>query len=174
MNKKGMGIQQVFIFMVAAITFSFIIIFGYSAITDFLEKGETVEFFQFKNDIESSVKKIYSEYGAVRIQEFRVPSDYQQICLVDLDYLATAAEIESLCIKDPIACDVWQSAQPVDGSTQDSGYDSVDANVFLKPSAPVVLKVFKLEISDGYLCKNIENGRFTLRMEGRGSRTLVS
>ena len=53
-----MGIGQVFVFITAAITFAFILIFGYSAVSDFLEKGETVEFYQFKNTIESSVKAL--------------------------------------------------------------------------------------------------------------------
>mgnify|MGYP005629217997 FL=1 len=48
-GKKGMGIGQVFAFIVAGLTFAFVLIFGYGAIADFLDKGETVEFLQFKN-----------------------------------------------------------------------------------------------------------------------------
>lgn len=175
MNKKGMAIGQVFIFMVAAITFAFILIFGFQAITGFLEKGETVEFFQFKTDIENSVKRIYSEYGAVRNQEFSLPMDYEQICFVDLDHVPTPDELDGLCTKDQIACDVWESVLPPLGE----GYESADQNVFLKPRSPVAIKVFQLEISspetnNGYLCKDIEKGKFTLRLEGRGSSTLIS
>jgi len=44
MNKKGLAIGQVFIFIVAAITFALIMIFGYKAISGFISSGEEVEF----------------------------------------------------------------------------------------------------------------------------------
>lgn len=163
-GKKAMGIQQVFVFIVSAIVLAMIIIFGYSAITDFLEKGEQVEFFQFKSSLESSISKIYSEYGAVRQQDYSLPMRYEQICFVDLD-----AEYDSaLCDFNAVACDVWETAYD-----SQMGYDGVDENVFLKPSAEVAIKVRKLEIDGGFLCLPIEGGSFSLRLEGRGSKALV-
>ena len=163
-NKKGMGIGQVFVFITAAITFAFILIFGYSAVNDFLDKGETVEFYQFKNSVESSVKKIFSEYGAVRHETFRVPVVHKQVCFVDLD---TAYNVE-LCSLDPLACDVWETA-----FDSGQGYDGADQNVFLQPPGDAAIKVFKLEIENGFLCIPIEGGSFELRLEGKGSRTKI-
>lgn len=165
LNKKGMGVQQVFVFMVAAITFAFIMIFGYSAIGDFLEKGETVEFYQFKSELENSIQRIYSEYGSVRQEDYRLPGEYSQICFVDLD----SDYNEELCEYDAIACDVWETAY-----NSGNGYDGADENVFLKPSAPVAMKVFKVSIDGGFYCINIDSGSFTLRLEGLGSRTKLS
>ncbi len=170
-GKKGMGIGQVFVFITAAITFAFILIFGYSAVTDFLDKGETVEFYQFKNTIEASVKKIFSEYGAVRHETFRVPVTHEQVCFIDLD----SDYNEELCSFNVVACDVWQTAQSSDLLEEDRGYSAADQNVFLFPAGPAAIKVFKLDLGDsGFLCLDIEGGSFEARLEGKGSRTKIS
>jgi hypothetical protein len=174
-GKKGMGIGQVFVFITAAITFAFILIFGYSAVSDFLEKGERVEFYQFKNAIEADVKKIFSEYGAVRHQTFRVPAQHEQICFVDLDHEPGEVQLQALCEKDSIACDVWDTAHSVDVLDADPGYAAADQNVFLTPPGPAGIKVFKLEIDpDGFLCIDIDAGSFEIRLEGKGSKTKIS
>jgi hypothetical protein len=180
-NKKGLSIGTVFIFMIAAITFGVIMIFGYKAISDFLEKGEKVEFYQFKTDLERSVKGIYTEYGSVRVQTFYLPSRYERICFVDLD-----TEPNLILEQDnPIAYDVWDTAFN-EASMGTSVYDKADQNVFLEPLPPIdspTIKVYKIEpfeikdgeeINSGYLCFDIVRGKFKLRMEGMGDRTKIS
>lgn len=180
-DKKGIAIGQVFIFMVAAITFALIMIFGYKTISTFLSKGETVEFAQFKNDIEQSVKKIYTEYGAIRIEEYSLPPRYEQICFVDLNYKALPEEVKRLCSKDALACDVWEEAQNHLQSEADA-YEMIDENVFLRPQAPVKIKLFSFTIADendpslkkGFLCEEIRGGIFSLYLEGKGDHTEIS
>jgi len=178
-GKKGMGIGQVFIFIIAAITFALIMIFGFQTISSFISSGEQVEFIQFKTDLENSIKKIYTEYGAVRIETFSA-SKFDQICFVDMDYQPTAGdeEMEQLCAKDALACDVWEDAQEA-MVNEKSGYGSVDQNVFLKPSSQSI-KVYKISIGEneegtkGFLCKTIRGGTFSLMLEGKGSKTQIS
>lgn len=165
-NKKGEGIGQVFVFIVAGLTFAFVMIFGYKAIADFLEKGETVEFLQFKNEIESDIKQIASEYGSVRQTTFYLPARYDEVCFVDLD--ATYDPESSLCDRNVIACDVWETA------SEEGGYEAADENVFFDPAAPVAIKVYKVEMDEDYLCVPVSGGQFTLRLEGLGSRTKLS
>ena len=43
-DKKGIGVGQVFVFIVAALSFALILIFGYKAISGFLKSGEDVAF----------------------------------------------------------------------------------------------------------------------------------
>ncbi|MAG60986.1 hypothetical protein CL619_04320 [archaeon] len=165
-DKKGQGIGQVFVFIVAGLTFAFVMIFGYKAIADFLEKGETVEFLQFKNEIESDIKQIASEYGAVRQTTFYLPARYEEVCFIDLD-----AEYDSsseLCQKNIIACDVWETA------FEEGGYTAADENVFLEPTAPVSIKVYNIELDEDYFCATVSGGQFTLRLEGLGSKTYLS
>ena len=159
-----MGIGQVFIFIVSAITFALIMIFGYQSISQFIESGEDVAFVQFKTGLENDIKKIYTEFGSVRISEFNLPSEYEQICFVNMD---AESDLE-LCNKDQVACSVWEDSE---------GYSTVEENVFLRPVAPVKLKVYEIEIDNegkNYLCLPITNGAFDLYMEGRGDHTLLA
>lgn len=171
-GKKGIGVGQVFIFIVAAITFALILIFGYKAITGFLKSGEDVAFVQFKTGLESSIKKIYTEFGSVRVERYSTPLTYSQICFVDLD-----AEFDkSLCDLDQHACTVWELSQnPPSGVTR---HDFAEQNVFLTPPAPVPIKVYRISIEDkngkNFLCVPIKQGAFNIVMEGRGDKTLLS
>jgi hypothetical protein len=167
MNNKGMGIGQVFIFIISAITFALIMIFGYQSISQFIESGEEVAFVQFKTGLENDVKKIYTEFGSTRISEYNLPSEYEQICFINMDEEYNSATDSELCDKDPIACSIWQDSE---------GYNSTEENVFLRPAAPVPIKIYEIEIDSGeknFLCLPITNGGFTLYMEGRGDHTLL-
>ncbi len=174
-GKRAIAIGQVFIFIVTAITFALIMIFGYQAITDFLRKGEQVQFYQFTQDLETSFQRIYSEYGAVRIEQFFVPGDYNQICLVDMD--DHLSDVNALCAHDPIACEVWQEARVGRAGREGGvvkGSLAVDENVFLSPPAPVKLKVPRLTADNGFVCLPILDGEFELRLEGQGDKAHIS
>ena len=95
-GKKAMGVGQVFIFIVAAITFALIMIFGYKAISGFVSTGEDVAFVQFKTDLENSVRKIYTEYGAVRIESFSVDEIISPVIWYLLSSLLACNETESV------------------------------------------------------------------------------
>ncbi len=178
MNKKAQGIGQVFIFIVAALVFILVMVFGYRTISDFLHKGEQVEFVQFKTSLESSIKRIYTEFGSVRITEYHPPVAFSKICFVDLDTEPTDAEFQALCGEDQVACEVWKEAWRRDDK---KGYEAVDENVFIQPvqEGGVQIKVYKIRIGDeeeqrGFLCEGIINGFFSLRLEGKGDHTEIS
>ena len=164
-NKKGMGVGQVFLFIIAAITFSLIMIFGYKAITGFIDSGEKVAFVQFKTDLESSIKRIYTEFGSVRIREYRLPLKYEQICFVNLDAQANS----DLLAINPEAYSVWKRA-----NDDRRGYEEENINVFLIPPSDVPIKVFRIRMENDFLCPPIFNGRFSLLLEGRGDHTRLS
>ena len=169
MDKKGLGVGQVFIFIVAALTFALILIFGYRAIAGFLKSGEDVAFVQFKTGLENSVKKIYTEFGSVRVERYITPTLYSQICFVDLNQVYDP----DLCNFDQVACSVWKQS-----SDSGKGYEGADENVFLTPPAPVKMKVYKISIEEkngkNFLCIPIKQGVFGVVMEGRGDKTLLS
>lgn len=172
-SKKAMGISQVFVFIIAAVTFGLIMIFGYKAIAGFLESGEQVAFVQFKNDLESSVKKIHTEFGAVRNEVYEAPSKYENICFVNMDHAPSPDELQALCGESQIACTVWQSAH--DPDLQKKGLGSVDENVFLDPIAPVKIKVHSIKIDEGngpqFLCTKLHQGRARISLLGKGDHT---
>lgn len=168
-DKRGIGVGQVFIFIVAALTFALILIFGYRAITGFMKSGEDVAFVQFKTGLESSIKKIYTEFGSVRVERYTTPGVYSQICFVDMD----KPYDPDLCSFDQVACSVWKET-----SEAGKGYDGVDENVFLTPPAPVKIKVYSISVEEkdekNFLCVPIKQGAFSMVMEGRGDKTLLS
>ncbi len=176
-SKKGMGIAQTFIFIVAALTFALIMVFGYKAVQDFVSNGEDVVFIQFKNDLESSVAKVAGDYGAVRIVDFTVPARYEQICFVDLDVEPTKEMLAELRLKDGYASDVWEEAwlrEDLKGSA------AADSNVFLVPregTVPIKLdsfQIFSEKDEKGFLCTPVVKRSFTLVIEGKGSRAEIS
>lgn len=178
LKKRGIVVGQVFIFIMAAIVFAVVIIFGYSAITDFLDKGEKVAYVTFQNDLEGVFNGIYSDYGTVvvysGINGFPVPSTYKKICFLDLDYVGGKSQ-KGICVSghkdyDPIVCDAWQSVQ---------GWEQGDQNVFLDPIGLGPIKVYKLKIEvngreQGYFCRPVVQGRADFRIEGKGNHVLVS
>ncbi len=180
LSKKGVGVGQVFLFIIAAITFSLIMIFGYKVISDVITTGDDVIFTQFKTDLESDVQRIYTEYDSVRKVSYRVPGEFEQICFVDFEFDASPdilqQQIDSLCLKDPIACGIWEDSLQYPASER---YTRVDQNVFLQPAQRVPIKVHNLGIYDetarqkiaGYLCLDILGNEFPLILIGRGDRT---
>ncbi len=184
LGKKALGIEQVFVFMIAALTFALIMIFGYQAISGFLESGEEVEFIQFKNGLELAVKTIYTEYGSVRVKDFDLPAKFNQICFVDLDYFLEEHpdELQELCAKDLAACELVKEARlGVSEGRCATGYECVDQNVFLKPQAAVPIKVYLISIYDetegkskGFICPPLNKGSFSLVLEGKGYHTELS
>ncbi len=178
LSKKGMAIGQIFIFIVAAVTFTLVLLFGYQKITGFLETGEQVEFIQFKNHLESSIQKIYTEYGAIRKTTFHPPGQYTQVCFVDFEFVHKKTDIDLLCEKDPFACGTLEDAS--------AKFEDITANVFLTPIAPVPIKTHKIKVEalekasgfdkhipKGFLCLSISGGQFELTMEGMGDHTLL-
>jgi hypothetical protein len=175
-TKKAMGVGQVFIFIMAAITFSLILIFGYKAIGGFIESGEDVAFIQFKEDLEDSIKSIYTEYRAYRLETYSLTGEYEQICFIDLDYADDdkAQLLLELRKENVLAASVWQDA---------AEYKDADQNVFLIPIAKVPIKVHNIEIYQdnvssgidlGFDCLDIRGSSFQMELEGRGDKTRIS
>jgi hypothetical protein len=180
LGKKGLGIAQAFVFIVAAITFVFIMIFGTKMVLGIIGKGDKVQFAQFETDLSSSVRKMYSQYGSVRTETFRLPGAYEQICFVDLDKNPATldGELDALCSFDVLACDVWEGAWSSDDPDK-QGYSAADQNVFLTPSpeGTAQMKIYQIQVGGeytGFLCENLPKGKFSLRLEGKGDSTQIS
>ena len=184
-GKKGMGIGQVFVFILAAVTFALIMIFGYQSIIGFIKSGEEVTFVEFKNDLELSIKRIHTEFGALRVEPFFPPGKYEQICLVNMDFPIGGEGFQKLELINFHAASVLRDARSAvqeDARREQAGYDFVDENVFMNPTAPVKLKVYKIKLYEridnenqevAFLCSTIILGKFTLGLEGGGDHTKI-
>lgn len=150
-----------FIYIIAIILFSLVLVYGYSAIKNFRSKTEQVSLLQLKNDISSSVKKISSDYGTIIKKELDVPFKYKEICFVDLTKAAIAGSTDICGDGKPVVCDSWQSNSPY--------------NMFLiSQKDTITYEIGEIRIDEGFFCTNVTNGKAIVRLEGKGDYVLLS
>lgn len=172
-GRKGQIAGQIFIYAIAVVVVGLIIVYGYSAIKGFRDKGEEVEYITLKTNIENSIKSIASDYGSIKRPSFHVPSKYSMVCFVDKSKADTSApgasDICSSHDKDklwPIACEGWKAGRN---------------NVFLIPDGSDAFDVGDIAIvsEDGTqplsdVCIPNLNGKLNLQLKGLGNQVEVS
>ena len=154
--RKGQMIGQIFVFVVAAIIFILILMYGYKAISNFLQRSEQVALIDFKSDLESSVEVIKRDYGSVRKIELRLPKKYTELCIVDVNN-----------------CAGFEAEQPLMYAACLAGSE----NVFLVPKqeTPIFLPDISIpEDDDGIVCTPVVHGTAVLRLKGLGKSTEIS
>ncbi|MBW2988918.1 hypothetical protein KY358_01230 [Candidatus Woesearchaeota archaeon] len=160
-HKKGQVSAQVFIYVIAIILFSFILVYGYNSIREFREKAEQIAYIKFKTDLTSSIKRISTDYGTLKREKLFLGGDYIQVCLVQSYKQEENFDMISLAIVDPLI--------------KDSFMGRVDKNAFLvKKSVSESFDAGTINVSGGYACFPVINGRVSMQFEGRGDHTLIS
>jgi hypothetical protein len=160
--------NQVFVFMLAAIVFSLVFLFGYKAIGDILKNAEYVSHVKFKNEIESTFKKIAPTQNVMK-KDFVLPSGHDRICFFDR---GEDIDNNDLCGNNKVhttsvLCDAWK----------DNG--NVSNNVYLSPMGPFSFKtprvqmISDLDIIQPVYCYNATRGRITLKLIGKGNRVII-
>ena len=148
-----------FIYILAIIIFSLVLLFGYKAIKDLISKSETVDYIHFRTKLISTVKRV--DYGDVIEEDFTIPKGYNEVCFIDLEESGSTPNI--------IIDDSWN--------------DNVKVNVFLvAPGGDVdSFYVENLRGADKdnpttifYDCISIAQGRIKARFEGMGGHARVS
>lgn len=170
---RGQIAGQIFIYIVAIVVVGFIIVYGYSAVKSFRQRGEEVEYISLKTNIESSVKGIVSDYGSVRRPDFMVPSKYSSVCFVKKELAKSsdgpaAISASPLCrsgdgddFYEPIACEGWKTGR---------------SNVFLIPDGTDAFDVGAIQLTeddDNFLCVPVVNGRLRVTLTGKGDRVMI-
>ncbi len=167
-QKKAQIFGEVFIYILAILITSAILIFGYQAI--FGKKGikqqaETVEFVKFKTDMTNIIQSMGTEIpGTIRTREMSVPSGAKAVCFVDGDL-----------IKPP--GNPTQDMQRNYPLIADSVDNSVPSNVFVVPDGSVNLEVKpELEITDnsGFLCIDVIDSRIKAKFEALGNKVKIT
>ncbi len=154
---KAQLIGQVFIYVITIVLVAFILVYGYKAITTFKEKAEQVSFIQFKNDMQNTVEVLSLDFGSVKIKEFTVPDDIDNVCFVkNFPSMPTLSNTKYPIIEDSV----------------NSG---VDKNVFLVgKGVEESFNAGKISIDGNFLCVSALGDIIKLRMEGKGDHTLIS
>ncbi|MFO8015773.1 MAG: hypothetical protein R6U32_01580 [Candidatus Woesearchaeota archaeon] len=155
---------KVFMYALTLIVVAMILLFGYKAIAKVTETSEAATMAQFKNNLRNKIDTA-SSHGRITTEEFETPMKFKAICFVAED---NPDDLNREFVQDyPWGADVA---------------DSPD-NAFLFDGQNIdPFKVDNFEIDDGdefaygpdALCVPINNGQFSLRLEGLGDRTLIN
>ncbi len=78
--KKAQIQGQVFVYILTLVITGAILIFGYNAVKDLIERSEQVEMANFKTKINSDFKNMGSDYGSVETKTYTVPSKITEVC----------------------------------------------------------------------------------------------
>ncbi len=157
---KKSQISQAFIYILAIIVFSLVLLFGYKSIKGLISQSEKVDYIHFKTKLESTIKRV--DYGDKIIEEFSVPKGYNEVCFINLE---EPAETTTNAIID----DSWAS--------------EVNANVFLVASNEDVESFYaeKLIAADKddpenihFACVPVVQGRIRASFEGMGKYAQAS
>ena len=172
--KKAQVAGQIFIYITAIVVVGLIIVYGYSAIKGFTQKGEQVEYINLKTSMENSFRSIISDYGSIKRPNLDIPSKYSMICFVDKDRKA-AADTTSLCRKDgpedtlfePVICSSWKIGED---------------NLYLVPDGseswdvgPIVFKNDNTDYSgQPFMCFEVNNNKIKMQLKSLGDKIEIS
>lgn len=168
--KRAQIIGQVFVLILASMVFILILLYGYKAISQFSSRSEQVAFVTFETDFKNAVKAVSLDYGSVKKLELSLPSKYQELCIFcSSDYNPSwtgcdnvaSTEFQKIVQEHPLLIESWN-------------YGRSAQNVFLSPLAETPLNIERIEVATAGFCEKLIEGRITLRLEGKGDRTLVS
>lgn len=178
--KRAQLYGQVFIYILTIIIISFILIYGYNAISNFKGRTEQIVSLKLGEDLKSSVQRITPDFGSVIKKEIDVGSA-SQICFAEnFEYLGNRnfpvgkdSNSDSIVV-DPIIKDSIKSSE----SSLDH---SKDKNAFLiGKSALNSFNIGNIKVGDGsitlfnVLCIKPVNGKVALKLEGKGDHALIS
>jgi hypothetical protein len=160
-SKKAQIHAQIFIYVVAIVLFSFIMLYGYNAIRGFKEKSEQINFIKFKTDLTSTIKRVAPDYGTLKREELFIGGVYQDVCFV-----------QSYKMQDNLVYISGNISNPLIKDSFDSG---TDKNVFLITNTlQESFDVGPINMSGGYICAPVLNGKVKIQFGGRGDHAFIS
>ncbi len=170
---SGQIANQVFIYMTAAILFGMVLIYGTSAVENFIDKSKVIDMIELKNKLESKVEQIAPTQDKM-VFDFKIPSGHDTICFIDRRQGGDNCVIGTDCFRvcretkklNPIVCDAWE--------------DNVTQNVFLlDPMASTPIRTGPIELinetgeNQGFVCIDVKKGRMKLAFQGKGDRVQI-
>jgi len=151
-RKKG-DVKTVFFILSSVIILTFILIFGFKAISDTKKSMSTAKESDFYLQLKNEIIRVKSSYAEVKKYDFSTEK-ISQVCFYDEAYFA--GKDESF-IRSRVGDDIV--------------YDSVStgsANIFLFKGNEVENsdRVEGITIEDGYLCIQNKGGKLSMTLEG--------
>ena len=171
--KKGQVAAQVFMFLLAMIIFSMVVLYGYRAISKIGQTRNEAVLIEFKDRLVSQAKQVTLAYKDVKRVQLSLPSEFDEVCFVDIAQLVEPGNIDryrQLGDEYPIIYDSVESG--------------VEANVFTIPQSPISINLPNIQIDEvqgmpateggSWFCMKNQGGIIVLRMEGIGNKVKIS
>lgn len=151
-SKKSQA-DQIFVWAIAAIMMTLLLLFGYRAIKGLSDRGEQVQYIEFQNQLKSTVEGT-RDYGSERRVSFNAPVGFKKVCFV-----RTYPDLPSQ--------DVIPSDYPI---IKDQVQSRVkDANVFLiKDITEESFYIGDVDVDGDILCIEVVRGEVNIRIKGFG------
>ena len=172
--KKAQILGEVFMFLLAVVIFTLILIYGYKAISGFTEKGETVALLELQSQLQRQISSMALDYGSTEKMELRLPSETEQICFVDHSQLQWTADH-----KLEGGAGTQQKYREINPLVKDAIEGRTTQNVFLIPMSNTPMQVENISVdapitSPGILCVPAIRGQAILLLQGTGKTAKVS
>lgn len=100
-KKRGQFSSRVFVFMIILIAIAIILLFGYTALSKVLKKGDQAVMIKFQSELKSDVESMSFDKGSVKVEKYRPPSNFDEICFVDLEEV-DPTNINNSVIRDSV------------------------------------------------------------------------
>ena len=156
---------QVFLYIITLVVVAVILVFGYRSIRDFRDRTVEVGALQFRQQLESSIKTVSGQYGTLKVKEFSLTSEYQELCFVNNYAFDTTADLNAQFAGYPLILDSLSNYQPT-------------SNTFLILKDGSVAESYTLGsvslAAGNFQCFPFVRGTVTLRLEGKGDHVVIS
>lgn len=167
-RKKAEMQSQIFIYIMALVIGTGILIYGYNAVKGFKTQADDVLYMQFENNIKNDFKSI--SFSSVKVKEYELPMKIAEVCFAG---------------KDAKDYDVIQAGHPKKIIIQNALDSGTNNNVFLYPTgekafyAGVNIKLDAREtIPLGqeavFKCFEVKSGLLKIKIKGMGNAVLVT
>ena len=157
-KKKAQIYGQIFIYILTIVLISFILVFGYNAVHDLKDRAKTVSCLKFEDDLKNSIASMLSDFGSVKIKNFKICEGYSRICFVETFENFDESELVDV---DPLI--------------KDSILSKTENNAFLvDTTAKEYFNVGSISAEPNVLCINARYGQISLKMKGLGNHVLLS
>ncbi len=168
--RNGQIAGQAFIYILSTVIIAAILVYGYTAVSEFRERSQNVAKVKLQNDITNAISRLSADYGSVKEKELYM-GDYLKICFVDSHETADPAlfplSIHPL-IKDNVRSRTGNNVFLLRGTLEQSfnaGEIGVDYFVQLPSTGMTDINI---------ICLNATSSRVSVNLEGKGNYVLVS
>lgn len=184
--RRGQIIGQVFIYVMAIITFGLVLLFGYKAVNKLVDQANNVALIQLRQEVQSAINSIGSSPDVDK-RVLNIPSKFRKICFLENASTSNLKKISSClcklsnCVGSAPGCCIGRSESDYYPPVCNAWKSGTDQNVFLVPLAEITIVVSKMVFEDDsggnqwhYLCVPVRKGKVTLRLQGMGDSTQIS